>query len=285
MKLSYRIQYGILKGALWVLGCMPVDAASATGGAIFKTIGPLMGISKTARRNMAMCYPQWDAARIENTLRGMWDNLGRVVAEYPHLAAIAQSHRVTFRNAERFEAVRDSHAPAIFIGGHMGNWEIMPPALLLVLNLPMHSVYRAPNNPLVDKLLVGLRSTGGRLRSFGKNRKGLAQTLRALQDNETVGMLIDQKMNTGVEAQFFGHPAMTSTAFVELARKLNCPVVPGRMIRTHGCNFEFDAEPPLQIEGRDTMDVIADAHAVLERWINEHPEQWLWLHRRWKRPN
>ena len=279
-----RFEYGALRAALFVYGVLPVDVASVCGGALFRAIGPFMGISKVARRNIAMCFPAKTATEIEAIVKGMWDNLGRVVAEYPHLKEIASSTRVTFRNPERFETIRASGKAAIMVSGHIGNWEVLPPALTFVQNMPMHSVYRAPNNKLVDALLVRLRSFNGRLRSFGKNRKGLAETMRALQDGSVVGMLVDQKMNTGIEAQFFGKPAMTSTAFVELSKKLGCPVIPGRIVRTGGCKFEIELFEALIVDGRDTAAIVADMHAHLERWITEHPDQWLWLHRRWKQP-
>lgn len=282
MKPRHVIEYAALRAALWVFSCLPVDTASSLGGRLFETLGPAMGIGKTARRNLARCFPDWPAARVDQTIKGMWNNLGRIVAEYPHLEAIAKSDRVAFRNVEKFEDIAKSGRPAILVSGHLGNWELLPPALLFRCGLPLHSVYRAPNNPLVDRLLVNLRGLDGRLRSFGKNRRGLAETLRALEAGQTVGMLIDQKMNTGIEARFFGRPAMTGTAFVELAKKLDCPVVPGRIIRTQACRFEIELEDPLIVKDRETQAVVADMHTRLERWITENPAQWLWLHRRWK---
>jgi KDO2-lipid IV(A) lauroyltransferase len=283
MKSRYKIEYAALRAALFIFKILPINTASALGGAIFQTVGPRMGVSKIARRNIAMCFPDWPQTKIEATVKAMWNNMGRVVAEYPHLEKIATSPRITFKNEHHFEAIKNSNHAAIMVSGHLGNWELLPPALLFNQNIPMHSVYRAPNNPFVDKMLVRLRSFGGRLKSFGKSRKGLAQTLRALENKEIIGMLIDQKMNTGLETLFFDKPAMTSTAFVELAKKLGCPVIPGRIIRTQGCRFEIEILPALTIEGRDTSAIIGDMHAILEGWITEHPGQWLWLHRRWKK--
>ena len=274
-------EYALLRLALGFFKLLTPDAASRSGGTLFRTIGPLMGISKTARKNLMLCFPDWPQEHIDNTVQGMWENLGRVVAEYPHLEAIAKSGRVTFKNPEAFEPLRGR--PVIFVSGHFGNWEVLPPSLLFGQSVTMHSVYRAPNNPLVDRLLVGLRGFGGALKSFGKNRRGLGDTLKALQGGASVGMLIDQKMNTGIEVPFFGHAAMTSTAFVELAKKLGCPVVPGRIVRTGGCRFEIEIFAPLEIGERDTAAIVSDMHTHLERWIREYPAQWLWLHRRWKK--
>lgn len=281
--MKHMLEYAALRALLGIYGLLTPDAASDLGGVLFRSLGPYLGISKVARRNLALCFPDWPQDKIEATIKGMWDNLGRVVAEYPHLETISKSGRVTFKNPHTFDALR-GHA-VIFVSGHVGNWEALPPAILFRQGIAIHSVYRAPNNPFVDSLLIKLRGFGGRLRNFGKNRRGLGETLKALQAGASVGMLVDQKMNTGIEVPFFGHPAMTSTAFVELARKLECPVVPGRIVRTGGCAFEVEIFDPLEIGTRDTAAIVADMHAHLERWITEHPAQWLWLHRRWKRPD
>lgn len=277
----YAFEYAALRLMLEIFALLPAPYASAAGGAIFRTLGPLMGIDRVARRNLAGAFPDWPRDRIDTTAKEMWDNLGRALAEYPHLAAIARNH-TTFRNPEALIALRDDRQPGVLVGGHVGNWEVIPPAMLFQFHFAMHPLYRAPNNPFVDELLVKIRGCGGRLQSFGKNRRGLGQTLKMLESGGHVGMLIDQKMNTGVEALFFNKPAMTSTAFVELARKMNCPLVPVRCIRIEGCRFEIELGTPLMVADRPTEDVIADMHALLENWIREYPAQWLWLHRRWK---
>lgn len=276
--MKYALEYGLLT-LLGIYAILPTQAASAMGGAIFRAIGPHMGISKVARRNIAAAFPNWDQTQIEQTLTDMWDNLGRIIAEYPHLEDIARN-RTTFVNGVVFHQGRAT----LYVSGHIANWEILPAALLFQQDIVMHSAYRAPNNPYVDALVVKYRAFGGRLRSFGKHRKGLAGIMQALQGGENVGMLIDQKMNTGIEAAFFGRVAMTSTAFVELSRKLGCPLVPGRIVRLPGCRFIMEGFPPIAVGDRPTEDIVADMHQVLENWITEHPGQWLWLHRRWKNP-
>lgn len=278
--IRYRIEYGLLKAYLGLLGVLSPEGASALSGAIFGTIGPLMGISKIGRRNIALALPHLTRSEVNTVMRGMWVHFGRVIGEYPHLEEIVKT-RTLFRNPEKFSGL---HGKAvIFVSGHVGNWEVLPPAILFGQNIAMHSAYRAPNNPLVDTLLVRLRGFGGALRSFGKTRSGLGEIYRALQNNEAVGMLIDQKMNTGISVPFFNRPAMTSTAFVELARKTGCPLVPGRSIRVKGCQFEIDMCDPIPVGDRPTEDVVRDMHDILEGWIREYPEQWLWIHKRWKK--
>lgn len=277
-KFKYMVEYAGLRtllGLFWVMG---LDAASAMGGALFETLGPRMGISRVGRRNIKRAFPDFTDEQVDATLRGMWNNLGRVMAEYPHLKRIADE-RITIEGLENMPP----NGNALFVSGHIANWEVMP-IYMIRHGVLINPVYRAPNNPYVDRLLLKYRSAGGELRSFGKNLRGLTQSLQALQKGESVGMLIDQKMNTGIEAMFFGHPAMTSTAFVELSRKTGVPLMPGEIKRENGARFALRLHPALPVEGRETQEVVAQMHGILEDWIRKNPAQWLWIHRRWKEP-
>jgi len=285
-KFRHMAEYALLRAALFVFAVMPPEGASNLGGAIFRTIGPRMGISRTARRNLRNCFPDWDDAQIEKTVTGMWDNLGRIVAEYPHIEEIAKN-RTDFHPCPRATQAANEKQSILFATGHYGNWEVLPGSALYHLGVHVHVAYRAPNNPYVDRLIVRLRGLGGKLKSFGKTRRGLADIMMALKGGETVGMLVDQKMNTGIEAPFFGQPAMTSTAFVELPQKLGCPLIPARSVRKGPARFDVFLEDEIPVKDADgipraTEDVVADMHNVLERWIREYPDHWLWLHRRWK---
>jgi KDO2-lipid IV(A) lauroyltransferase len=111
--------------------------------------------------------------------------------------------------------------------------------------------------------------------------------MKALRDGRHLGMLVDQKMNDGIEARFFGRPAMTAPALALFALKFKCPVVPARVIRKNGARFEVEIQPPLEFpepSGDRQQDILNLTQAVndrLEEWIREAPEQWLWVHRRW----
>ena len=105
--------------------------------------------------------------------------------------------------------------------------------------------------------------------------------VETLRDGGALGILIDQKYNEGLAIPFFGRPAMTSPAFVQMAQKTNCPLIPVRGERLPGAHFRVTIYPPLNITEQGVEDAIAQAHMLLEEWISERPGQWLWLHRRW----
>lgn len=272
---------------LWGLfRLLPVGMASALGAALLGTFGPLTKPHRIARDNLRRAFPAKGEAEVKAILRGMWDNLGRNVGELPHLAAIAdpRNGRITVDGLEHLEAVRDDGRPGLFFSGHLANWELMPFATKQA-GLAMHVFYRAPNNPLVDRLFRQVHASGaGEL--LPKGREGARRSLELLRDKEHLGVLVDQKMNDGIPVPFFGRDAMTAPALAQLAVKFDAPVIPMRIIRTRGSRFRVVFEPPLPMvtTAAGKVDLGASMTAVnarLEAWITEHPEHWLWVHRRW----
>ncbi len=270
--------------------------ASNLGGSAARLIGPLLPVSRVADTNLRSAMPELDRAARRRIVRGVWDNLGRTIAELPHIAAIPKNSR----RGPGWEMVGEEHlfaqaargGPAIFVSGHLANWEMMPPAVA-TYGMRLHSMYRAPSSKAVDELLLELRReamglrTAGKLKLlFPKGAAGARTAIRHMMHGGYVGLLADQKMNDGIEAHFFGLPAMTATALAALALRFRCPVIPGHVERLGPARFRLICEAPLTLP--DTGDNRADqlsltqtVNSTLERWIRERPESWLWLHRRW----
>lgn len=285
MKKDYRYlaEYGVIRAFMVFLSLMTMEQASWLSGWLARMIGPRLGLHKIALKNLKMALPDRTDAEYTSILKGMWDNIGRLIAEYTDLEYFAPD--VDLIGAEHLIRALEDDGQVIVFSGHIGNWEIMAPTLLSY-KIPIDLVYRAANNPRVDTLLDHYRSLGGKLRTLPKSHRGTRRLVEALQAGRSVGILIDQKYNEGIEASFFGHPAMTSPAFVQLSQKFDCPIVPFRVERTKGTRFSLTFYPAIPVRdahgaNRPAADVIDDAHALLESWIEERPDQWLWLHRRW----
>ncbi len=283
-KLRYFLEYIAFSVLMFVFGILPVDAASATGGWIARSIGPLTGASKKARRHLQKTFPDKADDDINAIILGMWENLGRVFAEYPHLEKIARE-RVTLITPDNFEHFKTDWKNSILFGGHLANWEV-PPVFMDIHHIKTESVYRAPNNTFIERRLQKLRSLKGLIKTHPKSASGTRSMLKSAKNGNIIGILIDQKYNEGISVPFFGIPAMTSPAFVQMGQKMNIPVIPGRIKRTQGANFEVTVKDPLVLFNEDNTprnieDVIQDAHKYLEEWITDAPEQWLWLHKRW----
>ncbi len=276
--------------AVWLIfhffRLLPLDLASAIGGWIGRTVGYRLVLTRRARHNLQRVFPDMPAARREAVLRAMWDNLGRTAAEFPHLPEFrfGPGNRVEVEGWEHVQQLRDDGKPGLFFSGHLGNWELMGLCALRA-GLPVHLVYRAPNNSRLEWVYqVGRGNEGVQL--IPKGAAGARVALQLLKQGQHVGMLVDQKMNDGIAVPFFGIEAMTAPALATFALKYDCPVVAARVVRLGGARFRVCVEPPIRFD--DTGDRHADILAAmtrvngrLEGWIRQHPEQWLWLHRRW----
>lgn len=271
---------------------MPIDWASGLGGWCARQIGPRLPVSRVGRENLRRAFPGKSLPEVERILVGVWDNLGRYLLEYPHLARIWDYEeaggrgRIETPDAAEFTKLRESGKPAILFSAHLGNWELLPVASARH-GLDLTVLFRPPNNPIAAALLERMRAAamGDRL-STGVHT-AIAATER-LERGGRLGMLVDQHARLGIEVVFFGRRARTSAMLAKLARRYGCAVHGARVERLGGTRFRLRLTPPLDLPP-PVDDSAADAAAVMQRvttvveeWVRERPDQWLWLHRRWR---
>ena len=270
-----------------LFGALPLDIASATGGRLMRWLGPKLPVSNTARRNLAHAFPNYGSAEIESIVVNMWDNIGRTVAETPHLEEFhcyRDGGRIEVSGAEYLDQVRDDGIAGIFFSAHLANFELLGLSVAQ-RGIDLVNTYRAANNPHVDKLVMRVREKA-RGRHAAKGSRGGREIVRALKAGDHVAILIDQKQNDGIAVPFFGRDAMTNPSVAQLALKYDCPIIPGHIERLDGANFRITIHPPINLKSTndpasDTHAAMARMNAMLEGWIKEHPEQWFWVHRRW----
>lgn len=281
--LIWRAEALLLRAALAGLGRLSPRRSARLVGVVLAAVGPLLPVSRVATANLRLARPMLDDAARRRIVRDVWRHLGQTMGELPHL------HRLPIA-VEGAGLLRDLAAeggPAILFSGHVGNWEMLPVACARqgVLFAP---AYRAIANPHVDRLVAALRARaiGRAVPMFPKGSAGARGALRHLAGGGFLGLLMDQKLNEGIEVPFFGHGAMTAPALASLALRFRCPVVPGHVERLGPGELRLVVEPPLPLP--DTGDRQADiatltraVNARLERWIADRPADWLWLHRRW----
>ncbi|HEY1935708.1 MAG TPA: lipid A biosynthesis lauroyl acyltransferase [Acetobacteraceae bacterium] len=287
-----RILGRIVKWLLAVLRRTDPDRASDLCGAIARTIGPWLPAHRTGRANLRAAFPGKDAAWVEATLRGAWENLGRVAGEYVHLGQMwdfdpdhPNTGRILTDAMPGFIALRDDGKPALCFAAHLGNWEI-PAIAAHAHGLASAVVYRMPNNKAVAKEIVRIRAPlMGRL--IRTRAQAALEMAAALQHGEHLGMLVDQHFSRGVDVTFFGRRCKANPTIARLARQFDCPVVGTRVIRLPDRRFRVTLDGPFTLprDAAGQVDVAASTQmiaTVVEGWIREHPEQWLWFHRRWR---
>jgi KDO2-lipid IV(A) lauroyltransferase len=267
-------------------GLLPLDWASAIGGALARTIGPRLAISKRARLNIRRALPELADHEIAKTIAQMWDNLGRVAAEYPHLRQIRvfePGGRVETHGFEHMDRAVAAGRRMIIFSGHIANWEIGMLAAVQY-GAEVAQIYRAANNPLIDRMITRFRSIGGEL--IPKGTLAARRAIAVLRRGAHVTMLADQKMNDGIPVPFFGRPAMTASALAALALRFDCDVLPARVERLGGARFRLTVFPPLPLprsgdHHADVATLMTRVNQTLEGWIRDRPQEWFWVHRRW----
>ncbi|MHA1571411.1 MAG: lysophospholipid acyltransferase family protein [Alphaproteobacteria bacterium] len=284
-KLGYLAQ-GLLALALYaLLLLMSLKAASRLSSWLFRCLGRRSSLSRRARRQLAWALPDLTQARVEAIISGMWDNIGFICAEYVHLPKlVAQGQPAQLVGGEYLAAAANGQ-PILLISAHLANWEVATLAAQR-RGLQPAVVYRHFNNPIIERYARRTQAvTGAEL--IPKSAAGTRRIVEKVAAGGQVILLVDQRLNSGVSVPFFGRPAMTAPAVAKLAYRFGALIVPVRVERLGIANFRATIEPAIELP--DTGDRAADIRQVMtavnarfEVWIGERPEQWLWLHRRWK---
>jgi KDO2-lipid IV(A) lauroyltransferase len=281
-------------GLLNAIRVVPRARIGAFAGATMRKLGPLLREHRVGQANLQAAFPEKSALEIERILAGVWDNLGRAAVEFAHIDRLTVSDPPLPTDdivaepimVERFHRLRLSGKPALLFGSHLANWELAP--IVGARHGVEHAIlYRRPNiRPIADAIEHIRADIMGTLVSTGLAAP--VQLLRELEANRVVGMLIDQYFVKGVEVSFFERTCKVNPLIAHLARHIDCPIHGTRVIRRKDRNrFRIEITDPIEpardAEGRieiaGTMQAIM---SVVEGWVREHPDQWLWLHRMWR---
>ncbi|KWV50847.1 lipid A biosynthesis lauroyl acyltransferase [Bradyrhizobium macuxiense] len=271
------------------------DKSAQFFGSAAHFIGRRLREDRIGRENLRAAFPEKSPEEIETILTGVWHNLGRLGAEFAHLDRIwdhdpehpDKPGRVEFsgRSKELFDQLRDDGKPALFFAAHLGNWEL--PALAAVAHgLDATILFRRPNIEAADRAIQRIRAVKmGTMVAAGRDAP--LKLAQALQNGQHVAMLVDQYLTNGVPVTFFGRKTTANPTLARLRRQIDCPIHGTRIIRLPDGRYRgevseevkpvFDASGQIDIQG--TMQAVTD---VVEGWIREYPDQWLWLHRRWR---
>jgi Kdo2-lipid IVA lauroyltransferase/acyltransferase len=271
-----------------------LDRAKVSDGSarFVRRFGPRLRENRVGYDNLRAAFPEKSAAEIEKILLGVWDNLGRVAVEFAHLDRLCGKEGEVWPFVEyapdslaRFMQLRSDGKPALVFAAHLANWEL--PAVIAAKNgLDTMVLYRRPNIGAVADAVLDIRQ-GSMGTLVPTNFDAPVRLSRALAEGRHVAMLVDQHYVNGAQVTFFGRRCSANPLIAMLARQIDCPIYGTRVVRLGHHRFRAEiseAVPPVRdSDGRvniaGTMQAIT---SVIEGWIREHPEQWLWVHRRWR---
>lgn len=279
-------------GMLGLIKKLPADKAIDTIEEMGRFWGMLYPRTKQARANLKLAFPEKPDDEIEQILRDMWGNLARTAAEYAFLDQIfdlnedePEKGRIEIDGNENFIALRDLDGPAVCFTAHTANWEILPVGAA-AHGLNITALFRPPNNKYLAQEVLKARTTA--MGHLVPSKAGAAWALAGiLNDGGKVGILADQYFHKGDVVEFFGSKTKANPLLSKLANNFDCPIYPARTIRLPNGRFKLCIEDPIDIprdeNGKiDQQKLLQKIHDVMEIWIREYPEQWLWLHKKWR---
>ena len=245
---------------------------------------------RIALRGLTLAFPEKDLKERNAIARSAFRNLARVAAEFfslPRLNEKNFTRYITFEGLENFQKAYEKEKGILILTAHFGNWEWMAALFPLQSHHPVHVVVRPLDSRFLDSMVEQLRMRTGN-QAIPK-QKAMGQILRLLKAGEIVGILLDQNMawQEGVFVDFFGEKACTNTGMALLALKTGTPVLPAFNIRQKDGRYRVVIEPEIPLvrtgdKERDVMENTQRFTQIIERYVRNYPDQWLWLHQRWK---
>ena len=289
--MRYRLEYALAWLLIRGISILPRPVARAAGIGLGQLVYLLHGkLRRVGMRNLQLAFPEKSAHERRRILRGEFTSLGRQLAEvclFPSYTRENVTKIVVYDGFENFERAEARGKGVIYLTAHLGGWELSAFSHS-IQGHPLHVVMRSMDNPFLDRFITHLRTMHGN-RAVDKDNfvRGL---LSAMKAGETVGILMDTNMTPpqGVFVDFFGIPACTASGLARIALRTDAAVVPGftiwdRKLRKY--RLRFDPALALIHTGDEEADIVANTALftkVIEEYVRRYPDQWLWVHRRWK---
>lgn len=280
------LEYFLLISFYKISKFIGIRFSSLLGGVVLFVYGKFSLKNKIALKNLNKVFPSKNLKQKKTIINRMWFHFGRVIGEYPHLEKINAlgNENITIEGLENLTDPLKKNKNCLFFSAHLGNWELTSHPLT-ELGYTISFIYRPPNNPFVDNLLRRIRKKYG-VNLIRKGPSGAKECIKVLKSNKgNIGMLMDQKMNDGIKANFFGYEVMTASAIARFAIKFKCPIIPAICKRVNGTRFLIKYYPEIKyekiLELESELNIINYLNRYIETWIKESPEQWIWVHNRW----
>jgi Kdo2-lipid IVA lauroyltransferase/acyltransferase len=279
------VEAALARILILTLEVTPRPVADSLGGLMARVLDRAVPrLRRIADRNLAMAYPDRDAAWRRRTVNGVFASVGRLLVALARLPKITRANVrdwIRYEGFEHYSRAKERGKGVLFATAHLGNWELSAYAHAL-LTEPMNVVVRPLDNPMIDAMVERRRALSGNI--LLSKRDFARSILQALRKNEPVGILVDQNSSAenGTFVPFFGSLACANLTFAKLAARSGAAVIPGFAIwNERQRRYVLKFYPEVEITG-DAVEDTQRIQSAIETAIRETPDQWLWIHRRWK---
>ncbi len=285
MKLiRYFFEYVFIIIFFGLLRLLGYRIASEIGCFLGKTFGPLFRSKKIIKNNLIKFDNSLTSERVASISREMWENYGRILAEYPFISSFRKGDLdkyIKIENKEKLEEIKKSQ-PVVFVSAHFSNFELMAMAIEKA-GVSLSAIYRPLNNRMVNSIMEPLRKKYICKNQIKKGINGVRESLRFFKQGVSIAIMIDQRVSEGEKINFFSHPAYTTTIPAQFVKKFGCKIQPVHIERYDKIKFKISFDEQLIFgENADNASISLKLNQWLENKIRKNPSQWIWTHDRWK---
>ena len=283
--LNYFFQFIFVMLFFSLFKILGLNFSSKIGGKLFEKIGPLFRSKKLIQTNIKRALPHISQENLNEIVKLMWNNYGRVFAEYIFIKDFRNgkySSNIKIEGQDILEKIKQTEQQVIFVSGHLSNFELMAMHLEKT-GIKLSAIYRPLNNIFLNPLMEKIRKKYICKHQIKKGIGGMKKLMSLKKENFSTALMIDQRVSEGIFSNFFDQRALTTTIPAQLIKKFKIPVVPIHIQRNNGPNFKITIQKPIIFSEENSIQNITDKlNYVLENLIKIKPEQWIWSHNRWK---
>ena len=285
INIKYFLQFIIIVFLFLIFKILGVRFSSFLGGKLFQIIGPAFRSKEIINNNIKRAFPDLNSKEINKIKSSMWNNYGRVFAEYIYMKNFRHgnlSKNISIEGEDILANIKKQNQKVIFISGHFSNFELMA-MQIDKLDLKIGAIYRPLNNIFLNKIMERIRKKYICNNQIKKGIGGLKELIKLNNEGYSTALMIDQRVSQGIKSNFFNEEAFTTTVPAQFVKKFNIPVVPIFIERYEGIKFKMKIFKPVHFSVEDSIEnITADLNKILEKMILDNPNNWIWSHNRWK---
>ena len=283
--LKYFFQFLLVIISFGLFKILGPNISSNISGVIFEKVGPLFRSKKIIHSNIKKAIPDINSHNLDNITKLMWNNYGRVFAEYMFIKNFRTgklASQIEIDGQEILNEIKKNNKQVIFVSGHLSNFELMAMHLDRT-GIKLSAIYRPLNNIFLNPIMERIRKKYICKNQIKKGIGGMKKLIDLKKNHYSTALMIDQRVSEGILSNFFNQEALTTTIPAQLVKKFNIPVVPIYIERIKGIKFKITINKPINFSKETSIKNITDElNNILEKMIITKPEYWIWSHNRWK---
>ena len=283
--IKYFIQFLIISTLFLIFKILGLNFASYLSGTIISFIGPIFRSKNLIKSNILKALPNLSHSEVEKITKKMWNNYGRILAEYIFIKDFRTSKlekNIQIKGKEILEEIKKNNEPVIFVSGHFNNFELMA-MQIEKSGINLAAIYRPLNNKFLNLIMERIRKKYICKNQIKKGISGTKQLLSFFKKKTSIALMIDQRVSQGINSNFFENKALTTTIPAQFVKKFKCKIVPIYIQRVKDISFKLTIHDPIIYSDNESIESITlDLNHKLEKLILKNPDQWIWSHNRWK---